>query len=176
MGMHTKWTSGALVCTNSALGAAVNGITFYAHVANPNNQSGMSAYFEADISGTTAGHCYGLGSWINTEGTSPVLAAGHIIVPFEGGVYCGEAQATARIVFAGQHQAILAGAPASIYAWRLNVSQNIGRITALIAAANPEAVGWVDGAGTSGTQVGYIPIADIVSKGKVFVRCYSSAT
>ena len=176
MSMHARWTSGALVCTDRNLGAAVNGISFYVHVVAPNNQSGMSAYFEADISGTTAGHCYGLGSWINTEGSSPVLAAGHIIVPFEGGVYCGEAQATARIVFAGQHQAVLAGAPASLHAWRLNVSQVAGNITALIAAANPQSVGWVDGAGTSGVQVGYIPIADIVSKGIVYVRCYSSAT
>jgi hypothetical protein len=174
MSMHARWVSGALVCTDRNLGAAVNGISFYVHIAAPNNQSGMSAYFEADISGTTAGHCYGLGSWINTEGVSPVLAAGHIIVPFEGGVYCGEAQATARIVFAGQYHAILAGAPASLHAWRLNTATHA--VTALIAAASPESVGWVAGAGTSGIQVGYIPIADIVGPGKVFVRCYSSAT
>jgi len=136
---------------------------------------GLWAYGGGHLTGTTNGHVYGRSEWINVDDTA-VLTAGNIIVPHDTGVYTGVAHANARIIFGGQHMAVLAGVPASIHAWRLNVSQNIGRITALIAAGNPESVGWVAGAGTSGTQVGYIPIADIVGPGVVFVRCYSSAT
>lgn len=172
-GISMSVTTQGIASIVTALPAAGIGHSFYVTVSAPNNQSGMSAYFDATINGTTAGHCYGVGSWINTGDTSPVLSAGHIIVPFEGGVYTGEAQAAARIVFAGQHQAILNGAPASLHAWRLNATQTV---TAVIAAANPGSVGFVAGAGTSGVQVGYIPIADIVGVGVVYIRVYSSAT
>lgn len=172
IGLYMNVTAQGISSTVTALGAAVIGHAFYVTVAAPNNQSGMSAYFDATITGTTAGHSYGLGSWINATGAA-VLSAGHIIVPFEGGVYTDGAQATARIVFAGQHQAILGGVPASLHAWRLNTNRTI---TAVIAAANPGSVGYVAGAGTAGIQVGYIPIADIVGPGIVYVRVYSSAT
>lgn len=133
---------------------------------------GLNDYVEGHIDGTTAGHIYGLGSWLNVE-TGAVLSAGHIIVPFEGGVWAGEAQAAARVVFAGQHQAILAGAPATLHAWRLNVAQVAGNITALIAAANPESVGYE--AGKAGTGVvGTIPIADVVGTGVVYIDVHGA--
>jgi hypothetical protein len=159
---------------NGALtvGDAYSGLRVIVTAPAAHNEYGMSAYFETTITGTTAGHCYGVGSWINTAST-PVLSAGHIIVPFEGGVYTGEAQAAGRIVFGGQHQAILAGAPASLHAWRLNTNRTI---TALIAAANPGSIGFTAGTGTSGVQAGYIPIADIVGVGVVYIRVYTSAT
>jgi len=154
----------------SALGATAIGNSFYVTVSAPNNQSGMSAYFDATINGSTAGHCYGLGSWINTGPTSPVLSAGHIIVPFEGGVYTGEAQTNARVVFGGQHQAILTGAPASLHCWRLNTTQTV---TALIAAANPGSVGYSAGV-AAGTAIGWLPLAEIVGPGVVYVKLYSA--
>jgi len=133
---------------------------------------GLAGYYEGHIAGTTAGHTYNFGSWINVD-TAAVLSAGHIIVPFEGGVYAGEAQAAARVVFAGQHQAILAGAPASMHAWRLNVAQVAGNITALIAAANPESVAYR--VGTAGTGVvGTIPIADVVGTGVVYIDVHGA--
>lgn len=160
--------------TVSALGAAVVGHSFYVTVANPNNQSGTSAYFDSTYTGATAGHCYGLGSWINAGAS--VFSASHIIVPFEGGVYTSGSNANGRIVFGGQHQAILNDAPASLHCWRLNTTQTI---TALIAAANQGSIGYVAGAGTSGTQLGYIPLADIVgvnSGNPVYLRVYATAT
>jgi hypothetical protein len=135
---------------------------------------GLSGYHEGHITAALTGHTYNFGSWINVDAIS-LLAAGYIVAPFEGGVYADTAQAEARIVFAGQHQAILAGVPASMHAWRLNVAQVAGNITALIAAANPESVGYVTSGATASTKVGSIPIADIVSKGIVWVRCYDSA-
>jgi len=134
------------------------------------NASGVTGYFETHIAGTTSGHTYGFGSWINVD-TSAVLSAGHIIVPIEGGVYAGEAQASARIVFAGQHQAILTGAPTSLHAWRLNTTHEI---TALIAAANAGSVHFGTGQ-TASTAAGTIAIADIVGTGVVYVQVYTTS-
>lgn len=164
---------GTFDLTVASLGAADIGFPVTVTVSAPNNQSGMSAYFDATINGTTAGHCYGLGSWINTGATSPVLSAGHIIVPFEGGIYAGEAQATARLVFGGQHQAILTGVPASLYAWRLNANAAAGPVTAVIAAANPGSVAYEAGVG-AGTAVGWAKMFDIVGPGVVYVKLYSA--
>lgn len=167
-------SAGKLLLTSASLGAAVIALDVRATVSAPNNQSGMSGYFDATINGTTAGHCYGLGSWINTGATSPVLSAGHIITPFEGGVYAGESQATARIVFAGQYQAQLTDAPTTLHAWRLNVAAAGGSITALIAGANAGSVGFASGQ-TASTQAGTIAIADIVGTGVVYINTYTTS-
>ena len=158
---------------NAALtvGDAYSGVRSTVTAAAASNAYGMAGYFDSTITGTTAGNCYGLGSWINTS-TTPVLSAGLLVVPLECGVYTGEAQATARVVLC-QLQAILTGAPASLHVFRVNTTQTT---TAVIAAANAGSIGYTAGAGTSGTQVGYIPIADIVGTGVVYVRVYSSAT
>jgi len=145
-----------------------------ATLTSGDNAYGVAGYFETHIGGTTSGHIYGFGSWINVD-TSAVLSAGNIIVPIEGGVYAGEAQATARIVFAGQHQAILTGAPASIYAWRLNVSQAIGNITAVIAAANPQSVAYTaDTVLNTGSKLGNVAMFDIVGVGVCYVEVFSA--
>ena len=134
---------------------------------------GLAGYYEGHIAGATAGGVYNFGSWINVD-AGATLSAGNIIVPFEGGVYAGEAQAAARIVFAGQHHAILTGAPASMHAWRLNIAAAAGPITALIAAANPTTVAYA--AGEAGTGVtGTIPIADIVGVGVVYIDVHTAS-
>lgn len=133
---------------------------------------GLSGYHEGHLTANTTGHLYNFGSWINVDAQN-ILKAGHIIVPYEGGVWAGTTQTDARVVFAGQHQAILAGVPASMHAWRLNVAQVAGPITALIAAANPESVGYAAGVG-AGTAIGWIKIADIVGVGIVYAKVYSA--
>lgn len=161
----------SLINTALTVGDTYSGFRVSVGATAPHNEAGMSAYFQTDISGTTAGHCYGLGSWINTAAAgTPVLSAGNIIVPIEGGVYTGEAQAAARIVFAGQHQAILNGAPASLHAWRLNSTQTI---TAVIAAANPGSVGYVAAVTEADAPIGYVPMFDIVGVGIGYVRLYA---
>lgn len=167
----------SLSVTNTGLtaGDSYSGIRTSVTANNANNAYGVSAYFQADLTGTTAGHVYGLGSWINTSGT-PVLSAGNIIVPFEGGIYTGEAQANARIVFGGQFQAILGGTPNTIHAFRLNYNRGTSEnITAVFAAANAGSIGYTAGAGTTSNKVGDIPIADVVGTGVVYVRCYDAA-
>lgn len=146
------------------------GMDMYATLAGGASE-GLSAYFEGHITAALTGHTYGLGSWINVDAAS-LLAAGFICTPFEGGVYAGDAQAAARVVFAGQHMAILAGAPASLHAWRLNTTQTI---TALIAAANPGSVGYAASAGTTSNKVGDIPFADIAGgPGLRYIRLYDA--
>lgn len=174
VGVYIANTSGiglSVVTSALTVGDSTSGVRVAVTAAAASNAYGMAGYFDSTITGTTAGHCYGLGSWINT-GTTPVLSAGHIIVPLECGVYTGEAQATARVVL-GQFQAILDGAPASLHVFRINTTQTT---TAVFAAANAGSIGFTAGAGTSGTQVGYIPIADVVGTGVVYIRVYDSAS
>lgn len=132
---------------------------------------GVCGYVQGDLYGDSAGHTYGFGAWLNLM-TSYTATAGHIHVPFEGGVWCGEANAAARIVFAGQHQAILTGAPASLNAWRLNTTQTVD---ALIAAANAGSVGYVADAGVASTKVGAVPLVDVVGHGIRWVRLYDAS-
>ena len=168
---HLMLGGDQVILTNANLGVAEIGVDVRVTVGAANNQLGMSGYYDATINGTTAGHCYGFGSWINSA-TGAVFSAGNIIVPFEGGVYTGQAQASARVVFAGQHHAILDGAPTSLHAWRLNTTQTV---TAVIAAANSGSVGYAASAGTSGSKVGDVPLFDVVGHGVRYVRLYDAA-
>jgi len=161
-------------------GDSYSGLRVYVdnNTTDTSNEYGLAAYFDSTLTANAGadntGHVYNVGSWI-TLGSGYTPAAGKIHVPFEGGIYDGGGTLTdARLVFGGQHQCILSGSPASLHAWRLNTATYA--VTALIAAASPESVGYVSGAGTLGTQVGYIPIADIVGPGVVYIRVYDSAT
>jgi len=153
-------------------GDAYSGLKILVTADVPANELGLSAYFQASLTGVCADHVYGVGSWINT-GADFTSTASEIIVPFEGGIYTAAANATGRFVFAGQHQAILAGVPDSLHAWRLNANQTI---TALIAAANAGSVGYAADATTDSNKCGDIPIADVVGHGVVYVRCYDAAS
>lgn len=166
-----------LSVTNTGLtaGDSYSGIRASVTANNATNAYGVSGYVQSDLTGTTAGHVYGFGSWINTSGT-PVLSAGNIIVPFEGGIYAGEAQTNARIVFGGQFQAILSGTPNTIHAFRLNYNRGTSEnITAVFAAANAGSIAYTSGAGTTSNKAGDIAIADVVGTGVVYVRCYDAA-
>lgn len=138
-----------------------------ATLTSGDNAYGVAGYFETHIAGTTSGHIYGLGSWINLD-TAGVLSAGNIIVPIEVGVYTGEAEADARIVLM-QLQGILNGAPASMHVFRVNTTQTI---TAIFAAANAGSVCFAAGE-TASTQAGSIAIADIVGTGVVYINTYT---
>jgi len=170
--MSAAFSGIALSVTNSALtaGDSYSGLRSVVTAAAATNAYGMSGYFDATITGTTAGHCYGLGSWINTA-TTPVLSSGHIIVPLEVGVYTGEAQSNARVVLC-QLQAVLNGAPDSLHVFRINTTQTTD---AVFAAANAGSIGFAASATTNSTKNGDIPIADVVGTGVVWVRTYDAA-
>lgn len=137
------------------------------------NELGEVDYGDLTVNGASGGHIYGRGSWINLA-SGAVPGAGHIHVPWEGGIYDGGATLTnARLVFGGQYQAILSGSPASLHCWRLNTTQTI---TALIAAANSGSVGYVAGTGTTSNKVGDLPLVDVAGgPGVRYVRLYDAA-
>jgi len=133
---------------------------------------GLSGYFEGHLTALQTGNIYGFGSWINVDDQD--IMSADLMTPFEGGIYSGDTQVAGRVIFAGQHQAILASAPAtSLHAWRLNSTQTV---TAVIAAANPGSVGYVATGAETSTMVGAVPLFDIVGAGVVWVRCYDAAT
>ena len=150
-------------CTDGDFGWAM-----YSYLAGGATE-GLNGYVEGHLTAASTGHVYGFGSWINVD-DADLMTAGFIVVPFEGGIYSGSSNAAARVVFAGQHQAILNDAPASLHAWRLNTTQTV---TALIAAANAGSVGY--SAGTSGQGVvGTIPLADVVGTGIVYIDVHAA--
>jgi len=169
--VHQDPTVDAQVALFNTVATTAYGKSMRATLADPGQSEGLCDYQEGHIPGVTAGHVYNHGSWINCD-IGCTLTAGHIIVPMEGGIWTGDAQAAARIVFAGQYHAILNGAPASLHAWRLNTTQTI---TALIAAANAGSVGYAASAGTTSTKVGDVPMFDIVGHGVRYVRLYDAA-
>jgi len=133
---------------------------------------GLSGYFEGHLTAAQTGLIYNLGSWINVDAQD--MMGAFIMTPFEGGIYAGDTQVAGRVVFAGQHHAILTSAPAtSLHAWRLNSTQTVD---AVIAAANPGSVGFVDTAAETSTMTGAVPLFDVVGHGVVWVRLYDAAT
>ncbi len=135
---------------------------------------GVGGYIEAHLTAAQTGGLYGFGSWINVDAAN--LLNGGIITPFEGGIYVTSAEAAGKIVFMAQGMYVgsgLIGAPASLHAWRLNVAQAAGPVDALIAAANPESVGYDDGKAGTGV-VGTIPLADVVGFGIRFVDVHAA--
>lgn len=130
-------------------------------VLTDGESEGAAGYVQADLYGTCTGLTYGFGSWMNLQ--TGYDGGGFLHTPFEGGLWKGDADVTLRAVFMGQGHAILAGAPASLHAWRLNTTQTID---AIIAAANPGSVGYVADAGwTEGDKVGALPLVDVVGHG-----------
>lgn len=130
---------------------------------------GLNGYVEGHLTAASTGHIYGFGSWINVD-DADLLTASKIITPFEGGIYSGSSNADGRVVFAGQHHAILDDAPASLHAWRLNSTQDI---TALIASANPGTIGYSHG--TAGTGVvGTVPLFDCVGHGVLYIDVHAA--
>ena len=130
---------------------------------------GLCGYVEGHLSALQTGNIYGFGSWINVDAQD--LMSNNLLTPFEGGVWAGTTQTAGRVIFAGQHQAILTSAPAtSLHAWRLNSTQTI---TALIAAANPGTIGY--SAGTAGTGVvGTVPLFDAVGPGILYIDVHAA--
>ena len=149
---------------------AITTVNVKATLTSGGNDIGVAGYFETHIAGTTSGHTYGLGSWINAD-TDSVLSAANIITPLDVGVYTTEAEASARIVLM-QLQGQLSGAPATLHVFRVNTTQTI---TAVFAAANAGSLGFATSAGTTSTKNGDIAIADVIGTGVVYIRTYNAA-
>jgi len=132
---------------------------------------GSSAYMQTDLTGAAAGSVYGLGSWINT-GADFTSTAAEIITPLECGVYSAAVNATLRVYFAGQYQAILAGAPGEICAMRWNTNQPI---LAWVMGGNDGSVGFSNGTTGDGV-IGTIPLANTAGTGMMWVEVHATVS
>jgi len=175
-------TGSSISVTNSALtvGDSYSGVRVAVTAAAANNAYGMAAYFDSTITGTQAGGIYNVGSWINYDATY-VSASSRISIPFEGGIYDAGGTLTNAWPIGLQLQFVLASNPAHIHWFRFNYNRGTGAdvVDAIFQAANTGSCGYIAGTGTSGTQLGYIPLAEIVgvnSANPVYVRVYDSAT
>lgn len=132
---------------------------------------GICGYKEGHLAGAQTGHLYNFGSWVNIDNGVTGLTLGRIVTPYEGGIYCGEAQATLRAIFAGQHQAILGGVPGTLHAWRFNTNRTV---TALIQAANVGSVGYAADGTTDSNKVGDIPFVELPGAALRYIRLYDA--
>ena len=131
-------------------------------------------YFDQQVTGMQTGLLYGLGTWM--ELAAGFTAAVNILCAFEIGIYDAGATLTNGRVVMQQIQGIFASAPGtSLHIHRVNIAAAGGAITALYAFANPTSAGYVATVAESSTQIGSMPMADIVGVGIGWIRLYDAA-
>lgn len=154
---------------NRAVVSGEMGWSFFGRLTNGGSE-GLSGYVDGTILGTNTGAVYGFGSWLCLDDAATIAAA--IITPLDVGIYSGAAQAAATL-FMMQMQAQLAGAPASLYLFRVN---NTHAVTALFYGTAAAALGYTAVATEADAPLGYIPFATIpgINGGNpVYVRVYA---
>lgn len=137
---------------------------------------GIAHSFVSQVSGQQDGLTYGVKNWM--ELAADFKGTGTVTTPWDTGIYnaVGADISASRLVFAGQHMAILDAAPFQMYAWRLNVAAAAGHITALIQAGNIQSVGYIAAVTETADPIGYIPlafIAGIAGAQPCYVRVYT---
>lgn len=153
---------------NRAVVSGEMGWSFFGRITGGASE-GLNGYVDGTILGAPTGPTYGFGSWLCID--NDAVMGANVATPFDVGIVSGHAQGTANLYFAGQAQAILAGAPGALHAWRFNTSHTI---TAIFLAANAGSVGYVGAADTS-TLVGAIPFVT-VSGAVRWIRLYDGAS
>lgn len=149
---------------NRAVVSGAMGWSFFGRLTDGGSE-GLNGYVDGTILGTNTGAVYGFGSWLCLDNDADIAAA--IITPLDVGIYSGAAQAAATL-YGMQIQMQLAGAPASLYLFRINNTQTT---TALYYATGAGSMGYVADATTDDAKVGGIPFVDIA--GTVYwVRIY----
>jgi len=131
-------------------------------------------YHDQRVTGAQDGGIYGWATWM--ELAAAFVPDGNLIVAHEIGIYdvgCG-LNVAGRVVMQ-QMQAQLAAVPNTSFHWfRLNLAAAGGTATAVIAAANPESIGFViDVAINAANKIGNVPLFDIVGHGIGFVEVFS---
>lgn len=139
---------------NRAVADGSMGWSFFARQTDGESE-GLCGYLDGTILGTNTGAVYGLGLWLALDADATI--AGEIITPLDVGIYSGAAQAAATL-YGIQIQFQLAGAPASLYNFRLS---HIQTVDAMYYANGVGAVGFIADATTESTKTGGIPYVDI---------------
>jgi hypothetical protein len=144
---------------------------FVVAIAAPHNELGGAGYFESDVSGTFAGHFYGMGSWINFGAAS--ITGGNIIAAQDNGIYGTATMTNSIIVFGMRMEGIVTGTPGQFVPFSLNTANR--SITALFNIASGPSIGAVNGTPTAAAS-GSIPLF-VDGNGTVkYARYYDSPT
>ena len=129
-------------------------------------------YKDSQISGQQAGGIYGWGAWMELQADFLHLDNA-LLVCGELGIYEATSLAADNWVVGLQLQYQLEGAPNFLHHFRVNVKASGGSCTAIMQAANPTSVGYIEAITEADTPVGYVPMFDIVGHGIRYVRLYA---
>ena len=134
--------------------------------------TGVAASFTAQVLGTQDGHIYGWKAW--TEPGADYLSNGSLLVAGEFGIWDGQGGdiTNARICML-QMQAILAANPSTFAWYRLNLAAAGGTMDYMYEVANPTSIGYIAAVTEADAPIGYIPFANIVGVGTVYIRVYA---
>ncbi len=130
-------------------------------------------YVDSQIAGVQTGGIYSFSNWIEPGIT--FVDDESLLVIYDGGIYCtggGEDISSSRVVGL-QLMLDMQANPGSIHWMRVNSSAATGAITAVIASANPNSVGYIAAVTETDPPIGYVPMFDIVGIGIGYVRLYA---
>jgi len=138
------------------------------------HSEGVAAYFDGQIDGQMDGLTYGFGMWIEPQ--AGWIGSASLLVGHDFGFYANDtADPSLTRVVGFQYQSDWNIAPASMYVGRVNINQ--GRVanpmTAIWAFGNPESCGFIATITEADAPLGYVPWADIVGYGVVYIRVYA---
>ena len=135
---------------------------------------GVAAYFDAQIDGQQTGLTYGFGMWVEPQANW--IGSASLLAGMDVGFYAHDTANPALTTVVGfQYMSDWAIAPAAMYVARVNINQ--GRVanpmTAIWAFANPESCGFIAAITEADPPVGYVPWANIVGYGTLYMRLYA---
>ncbi len=135
---------------------------------------GVGFYCDAQIDGQQTGHTYGWGFWIEPQASW--IGSAHLLVGLDVGMYAHDtANPALTTVYGFQYMSDWKIAPAHMGVIRVNINQ--GRVANpmeyIWAFGNPESCGFIAAVSETDPPVGYVPWANIVGYGTLYIRLYA---
>ncbi len=135
---------------------------------------GVGGYNDAQIDGQQTGLTYGWGFWIEPQ--AGWIGSASLLVGLDVGIYADDAANPAlTTVYGFQYMSDWNIAPANMGVIRVNINQ--GRVanpmTYIWAFANPQSCGFIAAVTETDPPVGYVPWANIVGYGTLYIRLYA---
>ena len=135
---------------------------------------GVAAYFDGQVDGQQTGNTYGFGMWIEPQ--AGWIGSAHSLVGHDVGFYADDlADPTLTWVIGFQYQSDWKIAPNVMTVIRVNINQ--GRVanpmTSIWQFGTPESCGFIAAVTEGDAPVGYVPWADIVGYGVLYIRLYA---
>ena len=135
---------------------------------------GVGGYKDAQIDGQQTGNTYGWGFWIEPQ--AGFIGSAHLLVGLDVGMYAHDtADPSLSWVYGFQYMSDWKIAPAHMGVIRVNINQ--GRVANpmeyIWAFGNPESCGFIAAVTEGDPPVGYVPWANIVGYGTLYIRLYA---